>query len=181
MRFVETGLAGAFAIELEPHVDARGGFARTFCAREFAERGLATAFAQCNTSWNRLAGTLRGMHWQAPPCAEAKLVRCTAGAIFDAIVDLRPGSPTRGRWVGVELSAANRKLLYVPEGFAHGFQALRDASEVFYQISAPYSEPASRGFRFDDPEVGIRWPLRPTVVSKRDRELPLLDAEALRG
>jgi dTDP-4-dehydrorhamnose 3,5-epimerase len=121
------------------------------------------------------------MHWQEAPHAEAKLVRCTAGAIFDAIVDLRPGSPTRGRWFGVELSAANRRLLYVPEGFAHGFQTLQDASEVFYQISAPHSAAASRGFRFDDPEVGIRWPLRPTVVSKRDRELPPFDAEAPRG
>jgi dTDP-4-dehydrorhamnose 3,5-epimerase len=181
VRFIETPLPGAFVIELEPHADERGCFARTFCAREFAERGLASAFAQCSTSWNRRAGTLRGMHWQAAPHAEAKLVRCTAGAIFDAIVDLRAGSPTRGRWFGCELSAEGRRMLYVPEGFAHGFQALRDASEVFYQISAPYAPEASRGFRFDDPAVAIRWPLAPSVVSKRDRELPGFGAGGARG
>lgn len=181
MRFVETPLAGAFAIEAEPHADERGSFARTFCVRDFAERGLATGFAQCSTSFNRRAGTLRGMHWQLAPHAEAKLVRCTAGAVFDAIVDLRPDSPTLGRWFGCELSAGSRRMLYVPEGFAHGFQALRDESEVFYQISAPYAPEAARGFRFDDPAVGIRWPLPPSVVSKRDRELPAFDAEGARG
>jgi dTDP-4-dehydrorhamnose 3,5-epimerase len=121
------------------------------------------------------------MHWQLAPHAEAKLVRCTAGAVFDAIVDLRPGSPTRGQWFGCELSAGSRRMLYVPEGFAHGFQALRDESEVFYQISAPYAPEAARGFRFDDAAVGIRWPLPPSVVSKRDRELPAFDAEGARG
>jgi dTDP-4-dehydrorhamnose 3,5-epimerase len=181
VRFVPTALPGAFVIEVEPHGDERGLFARTFCAREFAEHGLAADFVQCSTSYNRRAGTIRGMHWQAPPHAEAKLVRCTAGAIFDVIVDLRPGSPARGRWQAVELSAGTRRMLYVPEGFAHGFQALRDGSEVAYQMSAAHEPAAARGFRFDDPRLGIPWPLPASVVSKRDRELPLLDLGARDG
>jgi dTDP-4-dehydrorhamnose 3,5-epimerase len=181
VRFVETELPGAFLIEVEPHRDERGLFARTFCGDEFAARGLASSFAQCSTSWNARAGTLRGMHWQDPPQAEVKLVRCTAGAIFDAIVDLRPGSPTRGRWLSVELAAETRRMLYVPEGFAHGFQTLRDASEVFYQISRSQAPAAARGFRFDDPDVGIRWPLPPGEMSARDRELPRLHREDLDG
>jgi dTDP-4-dehydrorhamnose 3,5-epimerase len=172
VRFLETELAGAFLIEVEPHFDERGLFARTFCAEEFASNGLAADFAQCSTSWNARAGTLRGMHWQDPPHAEVKLVRCTAGAIFDAIVDLRPGSPTRGRWIAVELAAETRRMLYVPEGFAHGFQTLRDGSEVFYQMSRPFAPDAARGFRWDDPAVGIRWPLTPRAMNARDRELP---------
>ena len=181
MRFVETELPGAFLIEVEPHQDERGLFARTFCGDEFAARGLASSFVQCGTSFNAHAGTLRGMHWQDPPHAEAKLVRCTAGAIFDAIVDLRPGSPTRGRWLSVELAAETRRMLYVPEGFAHGFQTLRDGSEIFYQMSRSFAPASARGFRFDDPAVGIRWPLPLGAISARDRELPKLRREGLDG
>jgi dTDP-4-dehydrorhamnose 3,5-epimerase len=181
MRFVPTELPGAFVIEAEPYGDERGFFARTFCTREFAEHGLAAGFVQCNTSYNHRAGTIRGMHWQAQPHAEAKLVRCTAGAIFDVIVDLRPGSPACGRWLAVELSAATRRMLYVPEGFAHGFQTLRDGAEIAYQMSAGYEPAAARGFRFDDPRLRIPWPLPASAVSKRDRELPFLDLGALDG
>lgn len=177
MRFVDTGLPGALLIEVDPHRDERGLFARTFCGWQFAARGLESAFVQCSTSWNDRAGTVRGMHWQEAPHREVKLVRCTAGAIFDAIVDLRPGSPTRGRWFGAELSAATRRMLYVPEGFAHGFQTLRDGSEVFYQMSRSFSPGAARGFRWDDPSVAIRWPLPVACISERDRGLPPLRSE----
>lgn len=181
MRFVETELPGAFVIEVEPQQDERGLFARTFCGDEFEAQGLARSFVQCSSSYNERAGTLRGMHWQDPPHAEVKLVRCTAGAVFDAIVDLRPASPTRGRWLSVELSAETRRMLYVPEGFAHGFQTLRDGTEVFYQMSRCFAPAAARGFRFDDPAVGIRWPLPPGAMSARDRELPRLRWEDLDG
>ena len=181
MRFVETPLPGAFVIEAEPRHDERGLFARTFCGREFKERGLRDAFVQCSTSYNRREGTIRGMHWQVGEHAEAKLVRCTAGAIFDVIVDLRPASRTRGRWIAVELSAETRRMLYVPEGFAHGFETLRDGSEVCYQMSAAFAPAAARGFRFDDPSLCIPWPLPPVCVSARDRELPALDLEAADG
>ena len=175
MKFLETELAGAFVVELEPAADERGFFARSFCQREFAERGLAPSFVQCNVSWNRRRGTLRGMHWQAAPHAEAKLVRCTAGAIWDAIVDLRPGSPTRGRWTALELDALGRRALYVPEGFAHGFLCLRDDTEVFYQMSRFHVPEAARGFRWDDPAVGIAWPEPPALVSERDSQLGPFD------
>jgi dTDP-4-dehydrorhamnose 3,5-epimerase len=181
VRFVETELPGAFVIEVEPQPDERGLFARTFCRDEFAVLGLASSFVQCSSSYNARAGTLRGMHWQLPPHAEAKLVRCTAGAIFDAIVDLRPGSPTQGRCLCVELSAETRRMLYVPEGFAHGFQTLQDGSEVFYQMSRSFAPAAARGFRFDDPAVGIGWPLPPGAMSERDRRLPRLTLEDLDG
>lgn len=174
MKFRETELPGAYLIELEPATDDRGFFARSFCAEEFGEHDLPSAYPQCNVSFNHTAGTTRGMHWQAPPNAEAKLVRCTAGAIFDVIVDLRSDSPTRLRHVCVELSAENRHALFVPEGFAHGFQTLRDASEVFYQMSTPYTPTGARGFRWDDPDIGIAWPTPPSVISDRDRDLPLL-------
>jgi dTDP-4-dehydrorhamnose 3,5-epimerase len=181
VHFVETALPGAFLIEVEPQRDERGLFARTFCGDEFAARGLSGSFVQCSSSFNERAGTVRGMHWQAPPHAEAKLVRCTAGAIFDAIVDLRPGSPTRGRWLSVELSAETRRMLYVPEGFAHGFQTLRDGSEVFYQMNRSFAPAAARGFRFDDPTVGIGWPLPAGAMSERDRKLPRLKLEDVDG
>jgi dTDP-4-dehydrorhamnose 3,5-epimerase len=176
VRFLETGLSGAFLIDPDCHRDERGLFARTFCEREFAEHGLPRDFVQCSTSWSRSAGTIRGMHWQRAPHAEGKLVRCTRGAIFDVIVDLRPGSRTRLGWFGLELSAESRRMLYVPEGFAHGFQTLRDCSEVCYQMTAFFEPRAARGFRYDDPGVGILWPLPPSVVSKRDRELPTVGA-----
>jgi dTDP-4-dehydrorhamnose 3,5-epimerase len=181
VRFAETPLAGAFVIEAEPHHDERGLFARTFCKRDFAERGLRSSFVQCSTSFNHRSGTIRGMHWQVGAHAEAKLVRCTAGAIFDVILDLRPGSRTRGRWAAVELSAETRRMLYVPEGFAHGFQTLRDGSEVFYQMSAGFEPAAARGFRFDDPSLCIPWPLPPSCISARDRALPRLDLETAHG
>lgn len=178
MIFRTTPLAGACVVELEPHADARGLFARSFCEREFAAHGLATRWPQANLSWNRKAHTLRGLHWQAAPRAEAKLVRCTAGAIHDVIVDLRRGSPTCLRWFAIELSARNRLALYVPEGFAHGFLTLADGSEVSYWMSAPHAPEAARGLRFDDARLAIDWPARPSVISERDLALPGFD-EAL--
>lgn len=172
MRFLETDLPGAFVIELERHEDERGFFARSFCEKEFAAQGLAKSFVQCNVSYNRLRGTVRGMHYQAAPHQEAKLVRCTAGSIWDAIVDLRPDSPTHLEWTAVELSAESRRMLYVPERFAHGFQTLCDASEVFYQMSHPHVAEAGRGFRWTDPRFAIPWPIETRVISERDRNLP---------
>jgi dTDP-4-dehydrorhamnose 3,5-epimerase len=179
MIFQETPLAGAFVVDLEPHVDERGFFARTFCAREFAARGLVSHYPQQNTSFNRAAGTLRGMHWQVAPHAEAKLVRCTSGAIYDVIVDLRRGSGTRLRWFGVELSARTRRALYIPERFAHGFLTLEPDTEVAYLMGASHVPAAARGMRFDDPRVGIVWPSAPAVISSRDLELPELHDDML--
>lgn len=175
MHFMETELKGAYVIEPVPAIDGRGFFARTFCAREFAERGLADGLAQCSTSFNKQRGTLRGLHYQAAPHEEEKLVRVTMGAVFDVMVDLRPDSPTFRRWFGAVLSAENRRMLYIPKGFAHGFQTLRDNSEVFYQIST-YYEPASvRGIRWDDPTLAVGWPeATQAIISERDRALPLL-------
>jgi dTDP-4-dehydrorhamnose 3,5-epimerase len=172
MMFHTTPLADACVVELDPHVDERGLFARSFCEREFAAQGLATRYPQANVSWNREAHTLRGLHWQAAPHAEAKLVRCTAGAIHDVIVDLRRSSPTCLGWFGIELSASNRKALYVPEGFAHGFLTLADESEVSYWMSESFAPEAARGLRFDDPRLGIPWPARPRVISERDLGYP---------
>ena len=177
MIFHETALSGAFLIDLEPHVDTRGFFARSFCSGEFAAHGLASVFVQSNISFNAERGTLRGMHWQTAPHAEAKLVRCTAGSLWDVIVDLRPGSPTRLVWAGFELDARRRRLLYVPEGFAHGFITLESATEVFYEMSAPYVADASRGFRWDDPGIGIVWPLPPQRISDQDAGLQCLSSE----
>jgi dTDP-4-dehydrorhamnose 3,5-epimerase len=166
--FRETELAGAFEIELEPYRDERGFFARGFCRREFEAYGLVGEWVQSSLSYNVKRGTLRGMHWQVGPHGEAKLVRCTAGAIYDVIVDLRPGSPTCGRWVASELSAANRRACYVPPEFAHGFLTLADATEVFYEISEYHEPKAARGFRWNDPVTAIRWPEEPRVISERD-------------
>jgi dTDP-4-dehydrorhamnose 3,5-epimerase len=175
MKFTELALGGAFLIEPERHEDERGFFARTFCATEFAARALNPAVAHCSVSYNRRRGTLRGLHYQAAPHAEDKLVRCTAGAVFDVIVDLRPGSATFRRWVGLELSAAQRRMLYVPAGLAHGFQTLADDTELFYQISTPYVPEAARGVRWDDPELAIPWPpVASRVISPRDLALPTL-------
>jgi dTDP-4-dehydrorhamnose 3,5-epimerase len=170
--FTESRLAGAYVIDPELHADERGLFARTFCAKEFAQHGLSTTLVQCNISQNRRKGTLRGMHWQAWPHEEAKLIRCTRGTIHDVIIDLRPGSPTLGEHIGVDLTADNRRMLYVPEGFAHGFLTLDDDTEVFYQMSAFYEPAAARGLRHDDPALGIRWPAAVTVVSEKDRRWP---------
>jgi dTDP-4-dehydrorhamnose 3,5-epimerase len=167
--FEPTPIDGAFVIETEPAVDERGFFARTFCQDEFRAHGLEPCVAQCSISFNVLAGTLRGMHLQAPPHAEAKLVRCSRGAIYDVILDLRRDSRTYGEWWATELSADGRRLLYVPEGVAHGFQALAPGTEVSYQMSRAYAPEAATGVRWDDPAFGIEWPLEVTSMSARDR------------
>ncbi|HEX4210262.1 MAG TPA: dTDP-4-dehydrorhamnose 3,5-epimerase [Candidatus Binataceae bacterium] len=172
MKFLETLLPGALIIEPEPQSDARGMFVRTFCAEEFAAHGLELPIAQCSSSFNRRSGTLRGMHFQSAPFEETKLVRCTAGAIHDIILDLRPTSPSFCRWTIVELSAANRRMVYIPPGIAHGFQTLMDASEVFYQISKPYAPEHARGVRWNDPIFAISWPLHDPILSDRDRSYP---------
>jgi dTDP-4-dehydrorhamnose 3,5-epimerase len=176
MRFTETPLAGAWVIELEELADERGFFARSFCRDEFGAHGLDPAVAQCNVSFNRRRGTLRGLHYQAEPHAESKLVRCTRGAIWDIIVDLRPGSATGRRWYAAELTADNRRALYAPAGFAHGFQTLADDSEVLYQMSEFYHAELARGVRWSDPALAIPWPVPQPIVSERDRALPVLDA-----
>lgn len=174
MIFTETDLPGAYVVDLEPREDERGFFARAWCRDEFAAQGLSTELVQCNISYNRHKGTVRGMHFQNAPHAEIKLVRCTQGAIYDVIIDLRPDSPAHKRWIGVELTAANRRTLYVPKGFAHGFQTLADETETFYQVSDPYAPDSEGGVRFDDPAFGIEWPLgAPTVVSGKDQGWPL--------
>lgn len=172
MRFTPLPLAGAFLFEPELHEDERGYFERVWCQRELADHGLEPALAQCSFSYNRRRGTLRGMHYQAAPHAETKVIRCTAGAIFDVVVDLRSESPTRGQWHGVELTRKNRHGLYVPRGFAHGFQTLEDDAEVFYMISTFHEPAAARGVRWNDQAFKIRWPMAPTVMSERDRNYP---------
>ena len=174
MHFAETPLIGAFVVELQPHKDDRGLFARTFCAREFGAQGLIETFVQCNTSWNTSKGTVRGLHYQLPPSSEAKLVRCTAGAMWDVIVDLRPASPTYLQHIGVELTAANRRALYIPEMLAHGFQTLEDGTEAFYQMSEFYAPDLSTGIRYDDPKLGIKWPLAVASISDKDQRWALL-------
>jgi dTDP-4-dehydrorhamnose 3,5-epimerase len=175
MRFLETELLGVVVVEPEIIEDDRGGFGRTYCAREFRAKGMAFMPVQASTSFNRLRGTLRGLHYQAPPHEEAKLVRCTRGAIFDVALDVRPDSATYGLWAAAELTAANRKALFVPPGFAHGFQTLIDNSEVLYLISEYFEPESQRGVRWDDPSVGIDWPLEDErVISVRDQDLPLL-------
>ncbi|HXG47284.1 MAG TPA: dTDP-4-dehydrorhamnose 3,5-epimerase [Methylomirabilota bacterium] len=172
MIFTPTPLAGAFVLDLERREDERGFFARTFCAEEFRAHGLNPRVAQCSVSFNRRRGTLRGLHWQAPPHAEAKLVRCVQGAIYDVIVDLRPGSPTFRRHFALELAAATGRALYVPEGFAHGFQTLAEDTAVFYQMSEFYHPESGRGARWNDPAFGIDWPLANPIVNERDRAYP---------
>jgi dTDP-4-dehydrorhamnose 3,5-epimerase len=167
--FVETKLAGLYIIEVEKREDERGFFARTFCQHEFEAHGLNPRVAQCSTSFNKKKGTLRGLHYQVAPYAEVKLVRCTAGAIYDVAVDLRPDSPTYKQWVAVEQTDSNRKSFYIPAGCAHGFQTLVDNAEVYYQISEFYHAEAARGVRWDDPALGIVWPdVENRNVSERD-------------
>ncbi|RMH46912.1 MAG: dTDP-4-dehydrorhamnose 3,5-epimerase [Alphaproteobacteria bacterium] len=178
MIFTETHLKGAFIIDLEERRDHRGFFARTFCAREFEAHGLKPMVAQTNLSFNHRRGTLRGLHFQRPPAAETKLVRCTAGAIHDVIVDLRPESPTYLQHVGVELSAANRRALYVPEMFAHGYITLTDGAEVIYQVGEFYTPGAEGGLRWDDPALGIDWPVAVEVISEKDAAWPLIGERA---
>ncbi|MGB6130425.1 MAG: dTDP-4-dehydrorhamnose 3,5-epimerase [Acidobacteriaceae bacterium] len=173
MQFFETGLSGAFKISIEPRCDERGFFARTWCCREFAAHGLNPALVQCNISVNTRRGTLRGVHYQAAPHQEAKLVRCTRGAIYDVVVDLREASSTFKQWIGVELTAQNHEMLYIPEGCGHGFLTLEDDTEVFYQMSQFYEETAARGVRWNDPAFGIEWPGAVEVISDRDAQYPL--------
>lgn len=174
MRFQKTPLPGAWTIEPELLGDERGWFARTFDAAEFVAHGIDPAVVQCNASFNAKAGTLRGMHYQAEPHGEPKLVRCVRGAIYDVAVDLREGSPTLRHWHGVELSASNRLAFYIPAGLAHGFQTLTDDVEVLYQMGAPYVPESARGVRFDDPAFAIEWPpvQGELIVSERDRSYP---------
>jgi dTDP-4-dehydrorhamnose 3,5-epimerase len=175
VHFSATKLAGAYVVEPQLHEDSRGLFARTYCAREFREQGLVDAFVQCNTSWNARKGTVRGLHFQLSPSSETKLVRCTAGALWDVIVDLRPDSPTYLQHVAVELTARNRSALYIPAMFAHGFQAMEDATEVFYQMSEFYAPKLARGIRYNDPKLRIAWPLPVTSISDQDLSWSLLE------
>jgi dTDP-4-dehydrorhamnose 3,5-epimerase len=172
MIFHETELKDARLIELNYIRDERGFFARSFCAKEFADAGLVSSFVQQNSSQSLAKGTFRGLHWQRPPHGEVKVMRCLRGAIFQVIVDVRPDSPTFKRWQGFELSADNRLQLYVPEGFANGYQALSDEAEVAYFVSRPYAPGAEAGMRFDDPAIGIRLPLPVTIISDKDRAWP---------
>jgi len=169
MNFRPTVIPGVVEVEMVPNRDDRGFFARSWCQREFAEQGLNTGVTQCNVSFNARKGTLRGLHYQEQPFAEAKLVRCTRGAIYDVVVDLRRESPTFRKWIGIELAAVNHRSLYLPEGCAHGFLTLADHSEVFYMMSEFYHPEASCGVRWDDPAFGIVWPAPVEVISERDR------------
>lgn len=168
MKFVPTNLEGAYVLELEERVDERGFFARTFCGHEFEAHGLKPTVAQGNVSFNHRKGTMRGMHYQLPPAAETKLVRCTAGAVYDVIIDMRPDSPSYLQHFGIELSARNRKALYVPEMFAHGYLTLTDGAEVIYQVGEFYSPGYERGLRYDDPRFAIKWPVAIEVISEKD-------------
>jgi dTDP-4-dehydrorhamnose 3,5-epimerase len=172
VKIVATELPEAKLVELERIEDERGFFARSFCARDFQAEGLDPCMAQCNVSYNRRRGTLRGMHFQRAPHAEAKLVRCTRGSIYDVIVDLRPDSPSFRRWLAVELTDENRRALYVPRGFAHGFQTLADDCEVFYQMSEFYVPDAATGVRWNDPAFAIAWPIANPILSPRDASYP---------
>jgi dTDP-4-dehydrorhamnose 3,5-epimerase len=174
MNFIPTKLKGVWIIEPQPHKDDRGFFARTFCAQEFGTHALADRFVQCNTSWNARKGTVRGLHYQLPPASEVKLVRCTAGALLDVIVDLRPDSPTYLQSTSVQLTATNRLALYIPRMFAHGFQTLEDGTEIFYQMSEFYAPKLKRGLRYNDPKLGINWPLSVASISEQDLGWPLL-------
>jgi dTDP-4-dehydrorhamnose 3,5-epimerase len=176
MKFTATKIADVWIVDLDRKEDERGWFARAWCTQEFGRRGLNPNLSQCSTSFNRRRGTLRGMHYQAAPHQEAKLVRCMRGALFDVALDLRPNSPTWKQWVGVELNPENGRALYVPEGCAHGFQTLADTTEVIYFISTPWNAESGRGVRWNDPAVGINWPQSSTaILNPRDAQLPLLD------
>lgn len=169
MNVEPTAIPGVWLIDIEPHRDDRGFFARTWCAEEAVRHGLNPACVQCSISFNKRRGTLRGVHWQAAPREEAKWIRCTRGAAWDVALDLRPGSTTYGKWVGTELSADSRRMIYIPEGVAHGFQTLESDTELFYQISEIYVPELARGVRWNDPAFGIHWPLPDPVLSDRDR------------
>jgi dTDP-4-dehydrorhamnose 3,5-epimerase len=181
LKFRETPLSGAFVVELDPRADERGFFARAYADDEFEAHGLPTRWPENNLSRNARAATLRGLHYNAAPHGEAKLVRCVRGAAWDVIVDMRAGSPTRLRWFGVELTAEAGNAIFVPEGFAHGFVTLRDDCDVFYQMGRAYVPDAARGLRFDDPAFGIAWPIAPAVISERDRSYAAFDERAFDG
>jgi len=172
MIFCETKLPGVFEIKVEPNCDDRGFFARTWCRREFEQQKLDSSVVQCSLSFNEKSGTLRGIHFQAEPHAETKLVRCTQGAVFDVVVDLRPNSPTFTQWIGINLSAGARNALYVPKGCGHGFMTLEDRTEVIYQMSEFFHSELSMGVRWNDPAFGIVWPALPSIMSERDRTYP---------
>jgi len=179
MKFTPAAIPGAWVVDVEPREDARGFLARTYCEQEFAAHGLNTRWPQCNLTLTKHRGMIRGMHFQVEPKPEIKLIRCAVGAIWDVLVDVRPHSPAFGQWEAFELTAGNRRSLYVPTGVAHGFQCLQDDSEVFYQMSEFYFPDLARGIRWDDPRVGIRWPLPDAVLSDKDRALPRLSDEGL--
>lgn len=172
MQFTQTNLTGVYVIKIKKLEDDRGYFGRSWCQAEFQEHGLNPSMVQMNTGFSHHRGTVRGMHYQLAPHAEAKFVRCTRGAIYDVVVDLRKASPTFGQWHGVELTADNGLMLYAPEGFAHGYQTLQNATEMYYMTSALYAPASARGVRHDDPAFGIRWPLPVSVISAADREWP---------
>lgn len=172
MDFYETDIPGAYIAELEKIGDERGFFARTWCRDEFAEQGITASFVQANTAFSRKRGTLRGLHYQAPPHAEGKLVRCIQGTIYDVALDMRPDSSAFGTWIGVELSSENRRLLYIPEGCAHGYLTLTGDTEVFYLVTARYAPDAERGVRYDDPAFDIEWPIEVEVISEKDASWP---------
>jgi dTDP-4-dehydrorhamnose 3,5-epimerase len=172
--FTASRLAGAWIIDATTHQDDRGLFAEIWVAKEFEVRGLDTSLAQCNLAFNHTRGTLRGMHFQLPPHQQVKVVRCTRGALFDVIVDLRPDSPTFRQWDAVELTADNHKMIYVPGGFAHGYLTLADGTEAYYHASTPYAPRHESGVRWDDPAIGIQWPSEPASISSKDRAWPLL-------
>lgn len=176
MLFTETRLKGAYTIDIEPHEDTRGFFARVWCKNEFAEQGLVSDLAQCSVAYNRRKGTLRGMHYLQAPHAEVKLIRCTKGAVYDVIIDLRPDSDTCRQWLGLELTEENHRTIYIPEGFAHGYMTLRDDTELFYQMSQIYVPEADTGVRWNDPAFGIEWPhVADMIIAERDQTWPLVD------
>jgi dTDP-4-dehydrorhamnose 3,5-epimerase len=177
MRFIETCIRGATVIDPSPHQDDRGRFFRAWCAREFSEHGLNFSAVQANMGFSKERGTTRGMHLQIAPAVEAKLVRCTRGSMFDVVLDLRPESPSYRKWYGIELSAENSRMLFVPENCAHGYQTLEDNTEMLYMTSAYYTPDAARGVRYDDPAFAIRWPLATTVISDQDRNWPLTERQ----
>ena len=186
MKFNNTPLQDAYTIELEKRGDDRGFFARLFCTEEFANQGIVSSYAQINNSLTERRGTLRGMHYQLSPSAEVKVVRCISGSLYDVILDLRPDSPTYGKWFGETLSAENRLMMYAPKGFAHGFITLEENAEAIYLVSDPYAPDLERGVRFNDPAFDIEWPIEPVEVSEKDRSWPDFDREwhgidALRG
>lgn len=181
MQFIATRLPGAFILELERQEDERGFFARTWCEKEFVQHGLNPRLLQCNVSFNRKRGTLHGMHFQIAPHAEAKLVRCTRGAIYDVLVDLRPESPAFKQWLAVELTADNYRMVFIPAGFAHGYQTLVDETDVFYQMSGFYHPESARGVRWDDPAFGIIWPLPNPLISDKDRSYPDFTETTIKG